>query len=142
MTKALETSVLRVQGAQRTAVQDWVAVERPLEIRARAGGGETFVVSTTMRTPGEDRALAAGFLFSEGVIGDAGDIRFLESDDDDAVTVELGPDAKLALEETRRPFVTTGACGVCGRTSLDTLMARLSNGARSLCIGPSSPCGQ
>lgn len=126
MTKVLETSVLRVRGVKTTSAQDWVAVERPLEIRARAGGSVR-VISTTMRTPGDDRVLAAGFLFSEGVIADASEILSLDIVSDDAVLVELGPDAEPAMEATRRPFVTSGACGVCGRTSLDTLMAGLSN---------------
>lgn len=101
-------------------MQDWLAIERPLQIRARIGGGER-VVSTTMRTPGEDRALVAGFLFSEGVIKNARDILSFEVLDDDRVVVGLGGDAQVALAATERSFVTSGACGVCGRTSVDTL---------------------
>jgi FdhD protein len=122
MIKELETSLLRVRGAETTFARDWLAIERPLEIRARAGGAVR-VVSTTMRTPGEDRALAAGFLFAERVIRNAGQILALETVDDDAVLVELGPEAEAALEATRRPFVTSGACGVCGRTTLNDLLA-------------------
>jgi FdhD protein len=121
MSKELEASVLRVRGAVTTAAQDWLAVERPLQIRARAGG-VVHVVSTTMRTPGEDRALAAGFLFGERVIRDVGQIRALDTVDDDTVIVELAPEAEAALEATRRPFVTSGACGVCGRANLDDLL--------------------
>src|SRR5437773_4672432 len=122
MSKSLQASVLRVRGGQLSSAEDWVAVERPLELRARIGGSVR-VVSTTMRTPGEDRALAAGFLFSEGVVKRPEDIRSLEQLDDDTVLIELGPEAEAALEATSRPFVTTGACGVCGRTSMDTLLA-------------------
>ena len=117
---ACSTEVVRVRGNEARAASDWLAVERPLEIRARAGGG-TRVVSTTMRTPGQDRELVAGFLFAEGVIGHARDIRTLESVAADAVLVELGPGALESLEAARRPFVTTGACGVCGRSSVETL---------------------
>jgi FdhD protein len=117
----MQTPVWRVRGAGLSSAEDWVAVERPLELRARIG--ETVrVVSTTMRTPGEDRALCAGFLFSEGVIKGPPDIRALEQIDEDAVLIELGPGAEAALEATSRPFVTTGACGVCGRTRMDTLL--------------------
>lgn len=122
MSKELKATVLQVRGAATRSVQDWLAVERPLEIRARAGGAVR-VVSTTMRTPGEDRALAAGFLFGERVIHDARQILALETIDDDAVMVELAPEAEAALEATRRPFITSGACGVCGRTNLDALLA-------------------
>ncbi|MES1172146.1 MAG: formate dehydrogenase accessory sulfurtransferase FdhD [Bacteroidota bacterium] len=123
MDKAVETSVLRVRGLGASRVEDWVAVERPLEIRARSGGGDELVISTTMRTPGEDRALVAGFLFSERVISAAAQILSLESVGEDTVLIGLGADAEAALEATRRPFVTTGACGVCGRATLDSLLA-------------------
>jgi FdhD protein len=122
MPKQLEASVVRVRGGVTTSVQDWLAVERPLEIRARAAG-LVRVISTTMRTPGEDRALAAGFLFSERVITDGRQLRALETVDDDTVMVELAPEAEAALETARRPFVTSGACGVCGRTDLSALLA-------------------
>jgi len=117
---ARAAQVVRVRGQEANTASDWLAIERPLEIRARAGGG-TRVVSTTMRTPGQDRALVAGFLFAEGVIANAGDLLALETVSEDAVVVELPPSALAALEATRRPFVTTGACGVCGRASMEGL---------------------
>ena len=78
MSKQTETPVLRVRGALTTAARDWLAVERPLEIRARVGD-VVQVVSTTMRTPGDDRALAAGFLFGERVIRDRRELKALET---------------------------------------------------------------
>ncbi len=129
MPKELETSVVRVRGAAAAPARDWLAVERPLEIRARSGGAVR-VVSTTMRTPGEDRELAAGFLFAERVITDGRQIRALDTVDEDAVVVELEPVANAALETARRPFVTSGACGICGRTDLTALLA-VPDGARS-----------
>jgi FdhD protein len=122
MTKELEASVVRVRGGVATSVRDWLAVERPLEIRARAAG-LVRVISTTMRTPGQDRALAAGFLFGERVVTDGRQILSLETVDEDTVVVELAPEAEAALETARRPFVTSGACGVCGRTDLSALLA-------------------
>jgi len=120
MTTARPTEVVRVRGTRAVPAEDWLAIERPLEIRARTEG-ETRVISTTMRTPGEDRALVAGFLFAEGVVSHAGQIRSLETIEDDVVLVELDAGAAAALDATTRPFVTSGACGVCGRTSLETL---------------------
>src|ERR1022692_3137389 len=122
MAKELEASVVRLRGLLTTSVQGWLAVERPLEIRARAAG-IVRVISTTMRTPGEDRALAAGFLFGERVITDGRQIHSLATVDEDTVMVELSPEAEAALETARRPFVTSGACGVCGRTDLSALLA-------------------
>lgn len=117
---AQAAQVVRVRGQQAHAASDWLAIERPLEIQARVGEA-TRVISTTMRTPGQDQALVAGFLFAEGVIANARDLLALESVGEDVVLVELRPDALAALEATRRPFVTTGACGVCGRASIDGL---------------------
>ncbi len=114
--------VVRVRGGTIATSDDWLAVERPLEIRARAGGEER-VVSTTMRTPGDDRLLAAGFLFGERVIRAANQIRQLASIDADTVVIELDAEADAALRAAQRPFVTTGACGICGRVSLDGLLS-------------------
>jgi FdhD protein len=124
METAWPTTILRIRDAGATTAEDWLAIERPLELRARTGaGGAERVVSTTMRTPGEDQALAAGFLFSERVISQARQIRWLEQVADDSILIELDADAEVALAATQRPFVTTGACGVCGRTTLDALLA-------------------
>jgi len=139
MATELQTTVFRIRGAAATTTEDWLAVERPLEIRARTAEGNQRVVSTTMRTPGEDRALTAGFLFSERVIKHSREIRLLENLDDDTVLIELGPEAEAALAATQRPFVTTGACGVCGRTSLDTLWAVGENGPTTAARGGRAP---
>jgi len=120
---AQAAQVVRVRGVEAQPASDWLAIERPLEIRARAGD-TTRVISTTMRTPGHDRALVAGFLFAEGVIASPRELLALESVGDDAVLVELPSAALEALEATRRPFVTTGACGVCGRSSVEALLDR------------------
>jgi FdhD protein len=122
MSKALETDVFRVRdGETPAAVPDWIAVERPLEIRVQIGG-VIRVLSTTMRTPGDDRALTAGFLFAERVISGGAQILALEVVDDDAVMVQLDPQAESAVLAARRPFVTSGACGSCGRTDLSALL--------------------
>ncbi|MFL5307617.1 MAG: formate dehydrogenase accessory sulfurtransferase FdhD [Polyangia bacterium] len=119
-----ETSapVVRVRGGTVATSDDWLAVERPLELRARVDGQER-VVSTTMRTPGDDRALAVGFLYGERVIGSARQLRALESLDDDTIVIELDAAGTAALAAAQRPFVTTGACGVCGRLSVDDLLS-------------------
>jgi FdhD protein len=120
MEQALETSVVRVRGDVVTAARDRVAIERPLQIRARVGADER-VLSTTMRTPGDDVALAVGFLHAEGVLAGAGALRGAEQIDGDCVRVELAPSAADALAASTRAFVTSGACGVCGRENLDGL---------------------
>jgi FdhD protein len=120
MEEALEISVVRVRGDVVTAARDRVAIERPLQIRVRAGGDER-VLSTTMRTPGDDVALAVGFLHAEGVLAGASGLRGAEQISEDCVRVDVTPSAAAALAASARTFVTSGACGVCGRADLDGL---------------------
>ncbi|CAB4244101.1 Sulfur carrier protein FdhD [Methylacidimicrobium sp. AP8] len=111
---------------------DTVAVEEPLEIRLRAGGEER-IVAITMRTPGADFELAAGFLYGEGVVRDSRLIRSIsycvdrrrkEAQHYNVVTVELTADRLPEFGGLERHFLTTSACGVCGRASLEALRDR------------------
>ena len=105
---------------------DVAAVEEPLEVRLH---GKPFAV--IMRTPGEDRALAAGFLFSEGVVRDAAAIGAVEHclhpDQQKAhnvVDVYLVGDAKGSLDrllDERRNVLANSSCGLCGRVSIDAI---------------------
>jgi FdhD protein len=113
-------AVLRVDGATRTPATDRVAAEVALEVRLH---GEPFAV--VMRTPGEDEALAAGFLFSEGVVTHATDIVAIAVDTEaDVADVTLAP-ARAAdvpgLLAGRRQVATSSSCGMCGRRSLDLI---------------------
>jgi len=108
---------------------DELAIEEPLEIRV---ADEALAV--TMRTPGEDEALAAGFLLAEGVIDSRADVGSIAHCGDPAepgfgniVNVTPGPGVFLdptRLATSRRGTLTTSACGVCGRRSIDDLLAR------------------
>lgn len=110
----------RVKGGDRVADDDRAATEAPLEIRLH---GQPFVM--TMRTPGTDRDLTAGFLLAEQVITGAGELAaIVEADDGSAVDVTLRGaavgrlDARLAA---RRQVTTSSACGICGRQTADAL---------------------
>ena len=113
---------------------DAVAVEEPLEIRITldsADGRSTHSISITMRTPGHDAELAAGFLLSEGIIRRVGDIADVvaggdadsDSSLDNVVTVELASGVSVDVDRLKRHFYTTSSCGVCGKASLDALRA-------------------
>jgi FdhD protein len=127
-----ERSVLRcgVSGPISTAVPDAIAVEEPLEIRIAS---DTFV--TIMRTPGEDHFLAAGFLYSEGIIqglADLGRIAHCGRPSDpgygNLVDIAPGPGTVLAPELSggvRRHTLLGSACGICGRERIDDLTSRL-----------------
>ncbi|MGJ5817571.1 formate dehydrogenase accessory sulfurtransferase FdhD [Paludibaculum fermentans] len=108
-----------VQGGHLERRDDSLAVEEPLEIRV---GGKS--LSVTMRTPGNDYELAAGFLFSEGIVRHAGDIASitrLPDGNPNIVQVVLARDAAAKPLSVQRAFVMTSACGLCGKASLAAL---------------------
>jgi FdhD protein len=115
------------EGRARSKPDD-LATEEPLEIRLLAGG-EHQTVAVTMRTPGADFELAAGFLFSEGIIHSKDDLRRItycaEGEQRfNMVNVELSSHALPDLRPLERHFFTTSACGVCGKAGLDALELR------------------
>jgi FdhD protein len=112
--------VLRLRGGERVAAEDRAATEAPLEIRLH---GQPFAI--TMRTPGDDRDLAAGFLLSEQVVRGANEIAAMaQADDHSAVDVTLQGQAvdRLGMRlAERRQVMTSSACGICGRQTADAL---------------------
>lgn len=119
-------------GREQPARRDSLATEEPLELRI-AAGGERRTLAITMRTPGADFELAAGFLYGEGVVTRAGQIRRItyctdaEADAEqryNIVNVELDAARLPDLPTLDRHFTTTSACGVCGKASLDALKVR------------------
>jgi FdhD protein len=116
--------VLRVRvpaGPAEDARADLLAVEEPLEIRV---GGEPLAV--TMRTPGDDIDLAAGFLASEGIIASPSDVASIKMCDDNVADVTLSAGITLPAARLRRNFITSSACGVCGKDSIDAIRVRAS----------------
>jgi FdhD protein len=111
--------VLRVSvsGAAAEHRADLLAVEEPLEIRVN---GEPLTV--TMRTPGDDIDLAAGFLFTEGLLPRLDEVREIRMCDQNVAAVTLEPGRQLA--SAHRNFVTTSACGVCGKDSIEAIRLR------------------
>jgi FdhD protein len=119
-------------GSSGGARADLLAVEEPLEIRI---GGQPLTV--TMRTPGDDIDLAAGFLFTEGLLSPAVDLRQIRMCDENVADATLAPadlppagevdratDARRARNQAQRNFLTTSACGVCGKESIDAIRVR------------------
>ena len=99
------------------AEEDAVVVEEPLEIRVGARP-----VSGTLRTPGDDFDLAAGFLFTESIIANRGDIESLRHwSSPNVVRVALAGGARVDLQRLQRHFYSTSSCGVCGKASIDAL---------------------
>ncbi len=113
-------------GDSRKRTADALATEEPMEIRVDAPGMEQRQVAVTMRTPGNDFELAAGFLHTEGLVAAAGEVRSVrycsvprEEQQYNVVTVDLARpyDADLL----QRNFYTTSSCGICGKASLDMI---------------------
>jgi FdhD protein len=120
--------VLKFRAQNVSECQDHLAVEEPLEIRL-AGNS----LSVTMRTPGEDEELVAGFLFSEGIIAGADDLDVVaryrgpdgDPDDGNVMNVILKGDARVAKERLRRNFIASSSCGLCGKATIDAIRAEL-----------------
>ena len=120
----------RVSETSRRRRRDAVAVEEPLEIRLVTASGEEHQVAVTMRTPGDDFDLTAGFLFSEGLLAtrsDVADLRYcadVDVQEYNIVTVHLSDTARFDPSELSRNFYTTSSCGVCGKASLEAIEIR------------------
>ena len=118
-------TITRISPASEAAAEDVVAVEEPLEIAAAwrvDGEPREKTISITMRTPGDDFDLAAGFLFTEGLIAAPGDIESVRHwGSPNKVRVALAPHARIDTAKLDRHFYTTSSCGVCGKTSVDAL---------------------
>jgi FdhD protein len=133
------TSVQKIVGNDSEQTEEFLAVEEPLEIQLGYGPASARAIksiSVTMRTPGYDFELAAGFLMAEGVVRDVNDIDQIvyaaensaptpENDSvlpyqprKNVVRVELAPDVQVSLASLERNFYTTSSCGICGKASL------------------------
>jgi FdhD protein len=117
-------TVRRVElGADEREFADALAVEEPLEIRLRLTGRAHKAISITMRTPGEDAELAAGFLFTEGIISSPDQITNIRHCGPglNTIVVELTAGVSLDLKRLERHFYTSSSCGVCGKRSIEAL---------------------
>lgn len=131
-TGSFAVDISKHRGDRATRRADVVAVEEPLEIRlgySTPDGRASRSISITMRTPGNDDALAAGFLATESIIGSADDIASIDvcgppapdTGNHNVIRVELKGHVDVDLGRLQRHFYTTSSCGVCGKASLDAL---------------------
>ena len=126
MPSALSKPVTRhAAGVQPLVVEDQLAVEEPLEIRVEGRS-----VAITMRTPGHDEELAAGFLFTEGVLSSVADILDLDvcsATDGGAgnvIQVRLRHPESVDLDRLSRHVFTASSCGLCGKSTIESVRVR------------------
>jgi FdhD protein len=126
-----KATVWKVRGDRPRKETDVLAAEEPMEIRVESGPKdrrETTSLSVTMRTPGNDFELAAGFLFTEGIVDRSRDLARIEYCTDAKVEQEynivsaiLQPTVHFRPDRLTRHFYMTSSCGVCGKTALEAI---------------------
>jgi FdhD protein len=125
--------VTRVESGVAQPASDLLVTEEPLEMRLGHGPMDQrreFRLGVTMRTPGNDRELMLGFLFSEGVVGAPAEVVRVEHCTDvepeergNVVRAELRPDVEVDTARWQRNFNITSSCGVCGKSSIEAVHA-------------------
>lgn len=125
-----ETKINRISATGTRSDIDLLAVEEPLEIRLGLPGiAKHKAISITMRTPGDDFDLAAGFLFTEGIIQNAEQIKNIRycglpaknKNIKNTLVAEIADGVEIDLKRLERHFYTTSSCGVCGKSSIEAL---------------------
>src|SRR2546430_8094667 len=108
--------IRRKRDGELEYLPDDLTIEEPLEIRVGRK-----ILATTMRTPGHDDELAAGFLVSEAIVRARDEIAQISADRDNRVIIDLKDGVKLKLNSTRRFGTISSSCGLCGKTSIDAI---------------------
>ena len=128
----IKYTVSKLKNSKIQEIKDSVSVEEPLEIRLKYkknGNWETRNISITMRTPGNDEDLIRGFLFNERIIENLDQIKSIEKKGDEVgdynlkniIEATINNTNNLDIKKLKRNFLTNSSCGVCGKTSLDSI---------------------
>ncbi len=128
-------SVSKISDQQLETAEDLLVTEEPLEIRLNHGSGELRRqdrIAVTMRTPGHDFELATGFLFTEGIVAHSYQILSVrycleikdDAEEDNIVIVDLDPVVEVDLQKLERNFYISSSCGVCGKSSIESIQNR------------------
>ena len=128
----IKYNVSKYKDSKIQELKDSVSIEEPLEMRLKFkknGKWETQNISITMRTPGNDEDLIRGFLFNERIIENLNQIETTEQKGDDVgdynlkntIEATINNIENLDIERLKRNFLTNSSCGVCGKTSLDSI---------------------
>ncbi|MGB6545359.1 MAG: formate dehydrogenase accessory sulfurtransferase FdhD [Candidatus Acidiferrales bacterium] len=118
------TQVTEWKDGKASRVADYLAAEEPLEMRAGR-----HALGVTLRTPGDDEELVAGFLFTDGIISRREDLVALKLPEDTAheknvVRIVFGPKVRVSVGSAAKRFLAGSACGVCGKASIEQIRRR------------------
>lgn len=125
-------NILKYKSNNLSNIEDLVSIEEPLEISIKFKNEEIWIqkiISITMRTPGNDEDLVRGFLFNEKIIEKNDFIEKIESIGEyvgeyklqNKIVATLNDSENVDIDKIKRNFLTNSSCGVCGKTSLDSL---------------------
>ena len=128
----IKYNITKLKGSIKEEVQDHISVEEPLEMSLKFKRGDKWNVeniSITMRTPGNDEDLVSGFLFNERIIENINEIEKVEKKGEtvgdynlqNKIEVTINNTKNLDIGKIKRNFITNSSCGVCGKTSLDSI---------------------
>ncbi len=128
----IKYNVSKIKSSKEEVIKDSVSVEEPLEMRLKYkkdGKLETQNISITMRTPGNDEDLIRGFLFNERIIENMNEIDNVQHIGDpvgdynlhNTIEATINKTDNLDIGKLKRNFITNSSCGVCGKTSLDSI---------------------
>jgi FdhD protein len=126
--------VLRYQAGEVREEEDELAEEEPLEIRVRGRA-----VTVTMRTPGDDADLAAGFLLTEGMIRGREEVLRIEacpqSEEGNRIDVLLAPDVAVDFERLTRHVFASSSCGLCGKATIESIRGQFGPVTSNVMVG-------
>ncbi len=128
----IKYNITKLKGSNRQEVQDNISVEEPLEMSLKfkvQNKWNTENISITMRTPGNDEDLISGFLYDERIIENINEIEKIEKKGEvvgdynlqNKIEATINNTKNLDIGKIKRNFVTNSSCGVCGKTSLDSI---------------------
>lgn len=128
----IKYNITKIKNSKKNTTKDFVSVEEPLEMRLKYrknGKIENQNISITMRTPGDDENLIRGFLFNEGIIENINEIDKVEHIGEpvgdynlqNIIEATINKTENIDIGKLRKNFVTNSSCGVCGKTSLDSI---------------------
>ena len=128
----IKYNITKLKGSIKEEVQDHISVEEPLEmsLKFKKGGNSNIEnISITMRTPGNDEDLISGFLYNERIIENINEIEKVETKGEivgdynlqNKIEATINNTKNLDIGKIKRNFITNSSCGVCGKTSLDSI---------------------